>query len=91
MRHDLAVNKAAQPGKYYGAGHAGEVSSRAGEYPADGEANPSLPVPEGGFIRAPPPSSALPKRQVFQFGNIFQGPVDFHGDVLVPLVVQRKT
>ncbi len=89
--HDLAVNKTAQPGKYYGTGQAGKVSSRAGEYPADGEAAPGLPVQEGGFIRAPPPTSSLPRRQVFQFGNTFQGPVDFHGDVLVPLVVQKKT
>ena len=47
VRHDLAVNKTAQPGKYYGAGHAGKVSSRAGEYPAGGEATPGLLVPEG--------------------------------------------
>ena len=60
--HDLAVNKAAQPGKYYGADHAAKMRSSAAEGPADGEAAPGLPVPEGRFIRAPPPSSALPKR-----------------------------
>lgn len=60
--HDLAVNKAAQPSKYYGAGYTTKVRSRAAEGPAEGESAPGLPVPEGGFIRAPPPSSALPKR-----------------------------
>lgn len=60
--HDLTVNKATQPSKYYGAGYAAEVRSRAAEGPAEGETAPGLPVPEGQFIRAPPPSSALPKR-----------------------------
>ncbi len=60
--HDLAVNKATQPGKYYGAGHAAKVRSRAAEGSAEGEAAPSLPVPEGRYIRTPPPFSALPKR-----------------------------
>jgi len=57
--HDLAVNKATQPSKYYGASHAAKVRSRAAESPAEGEDDPGLPVPEGRFIRAPPPSSAL--------------------------------
>ncbi|KDV94282.1 hypothetical protein AB28_2611 [Raoultella ornithinolytica 2-156-04_S1_C2] len=60
--HDLAVNKATQPSKYYGAGQAAKVRSRAAEGPAEDEAAPGLPVPEGRFIGIPPPSSALPKR-----------------------------
>ncbi|ALQ46731.1 hypothetical protein ATN83_2616 [Raoultella ornithinolytica] len=62
MCHDLAVNKATQPSKYYGAGQAAKVRSRAAEGPAEDEASPGLPVPEGRFIGIPPPSSALPKR-----------------------------
>lgn len=60
--HDLAVNKATQPSKYYGAGQSAKVRSRAAEGPAEDEAAPGLPVPEGRFIGIPPPSSALPKR-----------------------------
>jgi len=60
--HDLAVNKTTQPSKYYGAGYAAKVRSRAAKSPAEGETGPCLPVPEGRFIRAPPPSSALLKR-----------------------------
>ena len=38
--HDLAVNKATQPSKYYGAGQAAKVRSRAAEGPAEDEAAP---------------------------------------------------
>jgi len=57
--HDLAVNKAAQPSKYYGASHAAKVRSRAAERPAEGEVGPSLPVPKSQFIRAPEKLSLL--------------------------------
>jgi len=89
--HDLAVNKTAQPGRYYGVGHAGKVRSRASEYPADDDAPQVCQCRKADLYALCHRLPRSPRNSFFSSGILFQGPVDFHGDVLVSLAMQKKT